>query len=330
MHIRNDVISTDSFKKKLIALEKNVYSCLRSTISSMATKKHLLNLFISTLVEAGFILGSVYASSQFIDDEKSAEHSPFIVPSLLLLTNFLLRTPNVTKKHIKDLLVIVRGSIFSLMNTIARTPLFHEGGHALTALSLFKHPKPHISLHADWYGFDGGATHFKSNKGLTQLGGLLGHENSLTITTVAGVGESMVENYLALIIAQCVPNEFPEVKTSLRLMALTNLIGHLYYALTTYMGCHKSDGHDFCQLDEVGFPPYAAIILMCGSMLILQAILSATPRCYQYIKNKCNPRDIEDINIDDDEYHPININDNSNNRIVVIEDNDTENAMRLV
>lgn len=318
-----------SLKNKLVVLEKDIYSYLRSGVSSIATKKHLLKLLITTLLEASVILGSVYAGSQFIDDEKGAENSPFIGPSLLLLSNFLLRTPDITEKHVRGLLVFVRGIIFSLMNAVSRTCLFHEGGHALTALSLFKQPKLHISLSSTWYGFNGGNTYFSAGNGLTQLGELFGKENSHIITSAAGAGEIMLESYLELIVAQCLSDEFLEIKTSLRLMVLANLIYNLYYALSEYLGCDKIKGHDFCKLDEAGFPPYAASLLMCGSLLALQIMLSATSRCYRYAKNKCSNREIEDIRIDEEDYQTININEEDGDRITEEDNVSAENRMQF-
>lgn len=275
-----------SSNKWIAQLKQDIHTYLTSDEPGVPSRKWIRNIFIPSLLEAGVIVSSAYGSYHFMEDpEKDGMQSPFIPVSILLLMNFILRTPNITSRVLNDILRMFRSFLFSQMDIMSRHTLFHEGGHALTALSLFKDSNPKITIDPFYLGTGGGVTHYTFDGGLSEWGEKFGLDTSRLLVTANGTGVSVVEGYLSLIVAQLLPAKLSEVKTHLRLMVIMQLMGNLYYAISAYNGCEK--GHDFCKLQEKGdIEPYAAALFMTGSLLLLQLTLSLSTRAMRYAKDK--------------------------------------------
>lgn len=265
---------------------ENIRSYAYSTVPAASRAKWIRNMLVSTLLEAGIVLGSTYGSYHFMEDLDDEGKNPFIVASLGLFLNFLLRTPNMPmKKPLSDAIRIARSFLFTHIDSMTRYTLFHEGGHALMAKALFKNPNPKITLDSTYFGVGGGKTSYVGSSGLSELGEKFGQDTSGILVTAAGAGEGMIESYLGLIVAQLIPDNFSEIKTHLRFGVLMHLMRNLSYALSAYDDCTSS--HDFCNMDKkADLSPYAAMLFMVGTLLLLQLGLSITTRLIGCAKRK--------------------------------------------
>lgn len=292
-----------------------------ATVPADSRAVWMRNMLISSLLEAGIVLGATYGSYHFMEDLDDEGKNPFIIASLGLFLNFMLRTPNIAMmKPLSDAIRIARSFLFTQLDSMTRYTLFHEGGHALMIETLFKEANPKITINPTYFGTGGGKTSFDTTSELTSLGEKFGRDASRALVTASGVGESMLECYAGLIAAQLIPDNFSEVKTHLRLSVLMHLERNIFYALSSYGECKP--GHDFCNLEKrADISPYVAILFMVGTVLLLQIGLSITTRVVGCGKKKMYaPSATEDR----DEENRLDLETPINGNLVSIEDDENQ------
>jgi hypothetical protein len=167
-----------------------------------------------------------------------------------------------------------------------RYVLFHEGGHALSALALFKNSRPEISIEPGYFGAITGSTKYYTTE-LTDLGQKIGFDASKTIISAAGMGTNMLEAFLFLILSECIPDQWLETKDFLRVNAFMDIFGLMGYFLTPYFSTCEAE-NDACSLNQDGFPPYAGLLLVLLSTVLLELALYFIPKGYSYLKDQFN------------------------------------------
>lgn len=241
---------------------------------------------LSSLVEAMIAIGYSSTTTAFLASNTSWIRHPFVISTFFMLINFLLRIPSSADEWTRKQLRVIRGAIFALMDNRTRYIVLHEGGHALTALSLFqfKLDYPYIEITPNYNMSSGARTVYNSNT-LSSLAKQLGLSlsSSKLAVTAAGVGISTLWNGTSLIAAQSMSDEHPEIKSHLRMTALISIFSDLLYALSAYIKCDK--GNDFCALKENDISPLFIILFITTSMLALQLFLTCSTR---YVCNSTN------------------------------------------
>lgn len=214
---------------------------------------------------------------------KSAWFNPLLTSSLSLSLNTLLRLPDYaqweaefervckTKIPLSAAARSLRSLVFAFLFLKVGDILLHESGHALAAVSLFKHPDIDLTITPGFLKSDG-TTLFYNNE-LTALGGLIGNNASNIICSLAGTSSSTLVALLSLVIATALPTDYLELKSHLRFMTLVDMVHNLIYSLSPYYG-HCEDFNDFCQLQDRGIPPYSIFITLLLATIGLQAVFA--------------------------------------------------------
>jgi hypothetical protein len=160
---------------------------------------------------------------------------------------------------------------FSIVAYCTGGILFHEAGHAFAALSVLKNPNISIAI----VPFSRGNTSFNIHE-LTKFGAALGTNGSHLWIGAAGAGASVALSVTALVLAWKYRND-QDLKTQervryLKAIAITNLLQHVFYALSG-LSASKSDlGHDFVLLwVKGGIHPMLSAFLIALPLLILLA-----------------------------------------------------------
>lgn len=157
-----------------------------------------------------------------------------------------------------------------MIDTISRQPLIHESGHALACYLFYENTD--ISIEIFPYG---GGDSLCGGTGPSDLGWKLGLKR-YPIRMAAGYMAGSLWDYITLIIAQSLPDKYSELKTYLRLTVLYSVLRACIAAIAAEEGQNDSFGirNDFFDIRD-DFPPLAALAVISGSFLLLQAGMSS-------------------------------------------------------
>jgi len=251
---------------------------------SQAARDVLVPFFIEALIGYGYC-GAV---TPFLDNNEQI-NNPFVSTSLLLLANLLIRTGNlkITGNSANLLLRIVRSGCFATIDNKTRDILLHEGAHLVGMLAVVK-GTPHITLQPNFFSMRG-ETSYPNPLMLSPFGQQLGLDPSEKLVSAAGTIGTTLWSQVSLLIAQMIPDQYPEVKLHIRLAAWMSIISSVSYALSAYSDECKNP-NDFCKIRD-SLSPGAAIAAIVGSMVLVQAMLSGITACR---KSKRRRLDIQD------------------------------------
>ena len=265
-------------------IELSTTGCLRTLIED---KQKLKTLAKATVAESVPGLG-LALTTYLLSPKTTLLTNPLVSTSLLLTSNFLLRLPNYeslekefenickTKAPLIGIARTVHSLVFALIILKTGYVLLHETGHALTALALFRHADITVDITPGAIT-SRGLTLYEAN-GLTPMGDLLGQHASELCFTLAGTGANLLWDFLSLTFTHLIADEFPEIKSHLRMSAMVGIISSLLYTLSPYTApCDKFN--DFCILEENGIPAYAAFLTILLSTLLLQCTLASVNQC---------------------------------------------------
>lgn len=298
-------------------LNRNQHTDTTITANSNSSSK-LHNILLPSFIETSVAMSYSAVAYHFLTSKVAWYLNPFVTSSTLMGFNLFQRLlstslsdDNKVDKAGKKMLRVSRGLVYSLMDTGTRSIVVHESGHALAALSFFQNANPRIHITPGKGGFT--SYHLDA---LTELGKKIGKTHSRTVITAAGTGVATLWDCMSLIAAQTISDEYPEIKSHLRLAVLVNVLNELAYVFSVYYSGCDNIGHDFCKLDQAGFSPSEAAAAILVPLIVLQGILSGI----SYMRHSKNMKDnketrIEEINEEVNKERDIEANTNEETRV---------------
>jgi hypothetical protein len=273
-----------------------------SALQKFFSNKVLFPSAVETIVGGGFAA----ATTPFLAKDIAWWQHPITIASGVLCLNFFSRIFSNNEKNQNSITSIVlrnsRSITFSFLDHCTRAAITHESGHVLASLGLYQNPKTRMTIKA----FGDGLTEAHGDV-LTHLGEIFGKNGSQLFFSAAGTSASMLWNAIILIIAQAIPEDYPEIKSYLRFSVFASVLTEAIYALTAYWDCKPA--HDFCNIKDNGFSPIGAVSLIVGTVLFLQFILSSVTYC----KNKNNPgpqvKETDEIDLQEVHHHSTDADD---------------------
>ncbi len=300
----NDLGSRELIDIDEAAPKLSTYAKIRKFISNNIIENPKNSLLPSAAESvAGFTYAS--AATPFITKNTPWYFHPFTTTSGILAINFLLRTSKFDNKLNQKLNRTLRSGLFGVIDAIHRGVLTHEGGHALALLCLYLDSHPQITITPP----NGGLTNWGFSPGtkgtLSELGTMFGVQKTHAVISAAGAGAELLYNYGSLITAQAISDDYPEIKSHLRVSTAFSVVTAAYYALSA-IWTSETATHDFCSLrDNGGIPPAAAALFLVGSVLLLQLFLSCTTAYCKKVNRENQEPNIEEIRDEEDEApHP--------------------------
>lgn len=205
----------------------------------------------------------------------------YIHPSMYLLFtvfNCLLRLPNWGGKPTDGLNQIIahcRGALYGIADYTTTEAFIHELAHFM-ADEAFTQGQASMSFEYTALYMKGN-THTTSTA-LSTTGEKVGEDAARGIISGAGVGLTLLRDFISLGLAQYVEN--PEIKAHLRMRVAWKVLLLIPYALSPYY-MEPSNSNDFYSLDQKGIPAYASFLAVVGSLLLFQTFLSCVMPCKQ-------------------------------------------------
>lgn len=256
---------------------------------------------LPTVIESSWTLSSAGASFYFTKPDISSTawlKTPFSPAIVTIVLGALFRAFNFDSNFMRFMLSRTpRCAMTLIAGYTTRYVLFHEGGHALSALALFINSRPEISIEPGYLGAITGSTKYYTTE-LTDLGQKIGFDASKSIIRAAGMGTNMLEAVLFLILSGCIPDQWLETKDFLRVNAYMNIFGTMTYFLTSYFSTCEAE-NDACSLNQDGFPPYAGLLLVLLSTALLELALYFIPKGYSYLKDQFNHRQDQEDRVEE-------------------------------
>jgi len=290
----------------------NTYTKLQDYFSNQENRQ---TIFIPSGVEAAVALTCAAITTPFIAKETKWYWQPFAVSGLVLFSNIIVRRSELSsafKKNrcaitcnderiitetsfSKSLLRCLRANIFAGYDLIYRGIFTHEGGHALAGFLLFQNCTPQITINPPIGGFTS-----YPNCTFNQLADKLGDNMTKAILYGSGPGAEMLWDYISLMAAQALPDDYPELKAYLRLSVILSVLSEIMYALAD---CENHPGYDWCNLNKTeGISPAIAVSFIVISALIVQLLSSGMNYLCNRIKAKNAEPQVEEMN--DENYAP--------------------------
>lgn len=158
-----------------------------------------------------------------------------------------------------------------------RDLVMHEGGHALAAHVLIKHPRTRISIEP----FEGGITTYRLGP-LTKIGEYFGRAKTQLIISAAGPALSIVSATAGIAASLALKKSHPEISRYLNVVAADSIAKQVFYALSALWKSAVEKGHDFLHLMAGGVHPVVAAL----SMLVIPLLVKLGFYIYDKIKAK--------------------------------------------
>lgn len=165
---------------------------------------------------------------------------------------------------------VTKLSLMNLFNLSGPYYVIHEGGHALAAMTFFKHASPKISF----YPFKHGMTEFFVSYGLTPIGKKLGRRVALLAVAAAGIVCTTLMALMEFALSHGLQAQFPNLSKCLDLHAKVQILHDLIYCFTTFVTDKNNPYHDLMALwEDGGIHPLLPIALMISLPLLEHLLL---------------------------------------------------------
>jgi len=283
--------------------------------------------FLHSLAEFSVAMGFAGATACFIPTDTKWYVNPFTLSGSIASINLLIRLLHekffVPRNYNIGYSRLVRSFLFANMDTLTRNVITHEGGHFVADLSLLGNAQISITPNGLFGDGTAGITH--ASVTLNDLGKIYGEQKSRMIISASGPLASIIGNYLSMIVAQALPDNYPEIKTYLRMTAAIQLLLEILNVVADAIkGCEKSND-DYCFLEKGGISLVGIIACIAGTALLLQLFLSCVTHCCKKTNQNTETQTpaIEEVHTDND------IEEASTNNDDVMTETDDENRQLL-